>query len=51
MSDPLGQITQEATGLVSGQWYVDIIYDANGCLIVDSVYVDGPKTMCLLMPL
>jgi len=43
-SDPLGQITQEATGLAAGQWYVDIIYDANGCLIVDSVYVDGPES-------
>lgn len=41
-SDPLGQISQEATGLAAGQWYQDIIYDANGCLIVDSVYVDGP---------
>ena len=43
-SDPLAQITQEATGLAAGQWYVDIIYDANGCLIVDSVFVDGPES-------
>lgn len=41
-SDALGQISQEATGLAAGQWYQDIIYDASGCLIVDSVFVNGP---------
>ena len=41
-NDPLNQQLATAVGLAPGQWYTNIITDANNCVIVDSVYVTSP---------
>ena len=45
-SDPLNQQTQEAFSLASG-WYTDTIYDAEGCEIIDSVFVGEPAELVI----
>ena len=42
-NDPLAQISEVAFGLAPGQWYTNIITDASGCVVYDSVYVDEPE--------
>ena len=41
-NDPLNQQSATAVGLAPGQWYTNIITDANNCILVDSVYVTSP---------
>ena len=41
-NDPLGQQSPTAIGLAPGQWYTNIITDANNCILIDSVYVTSP---------
>ncbi len=41
-NDPLNQQLATAVGLAPGQWYTNIITDANNCVLVDSVYVTSP---------
>mgnify|MGYP001162031192 CR=1 FL=1 len=41
-SDPLNQQSATAVGLAPGQWYINVITDANNCVLVDSVYVTSP---------
>lgn len=41
-NDPLGQQSEKAIGLAPGQWYTNIITDANNCILIDSVYVTSP---------
>ena len=38
-NDPLAQQSPTAVGLAPGQWYTNIITDANNCILVDSVFV------------
>ena len=45
-SDPLNQQTQEAISLSSG-WYTDTIYDAEGCEIIDSIFVGEPEELVI----
>ena len=45
-SDPLNQQTQEAFSLSSG-WYTDTIYDAEGCEIIDSIFVGEPAELVI----
>ena len=45
-SDPLNQQTQEAFSLSSG-WYTDTIYDAEGCEIIDSIFVGEPTELVI----
>ena len=45
-SDPLNQQTQEAYSLAPG-WYTDTIYDAEGCEIIDSVFVGEPAELLI----
>lgn len=40
--DPLNQQAQQAIGIAPGQWYMDVITDANGCIVIDSIFVIEP---------
>lgn len=41
-NDPLNQQQSAAYGLSPGNWYINVVTDANGCVVFDSVYVDEP---------
>ena len=41
-NDPLNQQSATAVGLAPYNWYTNIITDSEGCIIIDSVYVDSP---------
>ena len=41
-NDVLNQQSSTAFGLSSGQWYIDVITDAQGCVVYDSVLVTEP---------
>lgn len=41
-NDPLNQQFATAVGLAPGQWYTNIITDANNCVLIDSVFVTSP---------
>ena len=41
-NDPLNQESATAVGLAPGIWYTNIITDGEGCVLVDSVFVDSP---------
>ncbi len=43
-----GMSGNPATGLISG-WYTDTVTDANGCQTIDSVYLDEPFPITLVM--
>ena len=45
-SDPLNQQTEIAYFLAPG-WYTDTIYDAEGCEIIDSVFVGEPTELVI----
>ncbi len=41
-NDPLNQESATVVGLAPGMWYTNIITDSEGCVLVDSVFVDSP---------
>ena len=41
-NDPLNQQSATAVGLAPGMWYTNIITDGDGCILIDSVYVNTP---------
>lgn len=41
-NDPMNQQAQQAIGIAAGQWYMDIVTDANGCIVIDSIFVEEP---------
>ena len=45
-SDPLNQQTDTAYSLAPG-WYTDTIYDAEGCEIIDSIFVGEPSELVI----
>jgi gliding motility-associated-like protein len=42
-NDPLNQQQSTAYGLAPGIWYLNVVVDANGCVLYDSVFVDEPS--------
>ena len=42
-NDPLNQQSATAVGLAPGIWYTNIITDSEGCVLIDSVFVDSPS--------
>ena len=41
-SDPLNQQSSTAVGLAPNSWYTNVITDAQGCVLIDSVFVATP---------
>ena len=48
-NDPLNQQQPIAYGLAPGNWYLDVVTDANGCVVYDSVFVDEPSDVLTIL--
>jgi gliding motility-associated-like protein len=44
-NDVLNQQSSTAFGLSSSQWYIDVITDAQGCVVYDSIFVTEPSPL------